>query len=182
MSLYLPASVQREIADRRDSYRAAVLDSIDTECQEPLLLEYCARLQSLDRRLLLVRARETVIAGVPMKPGYYHLLIDNGPGIPVTVTVIEGAGGEFCEPTSRIFEKLGAGDMREQRNLDRFERTERDRFESVEREKARDRDERREHIGELVKAYTETSVSLTDARPWTQNQSANSMRDAGERK
>jgi hypothetical protein len=61
---------------------------------------------------------------VPMKPGYYHLLIDNGPGVPLTVTVIEGAGGEFCEPTSRIFEKLGAGDMREQRNLDRFARTE----------------------------------------------------------
>jgi hypothetical protein len=119
---------------------------------------------------LQVKAREEVERGVPMKAGYYHLLIDNGPGVPLTVTVIEGEHGEFCEPTSRIFEKLMAGDMTERRNLERFARTEADRHAGVEREKHTDRAERREHIRDLVKAYTQTSVSMNRETPWRQNQ------------
>lgn len=168
--LILPRSVERELQARRDAFRHDVLASIQLENREPLLLEYCARLQAFDRRLMLVKAREEVVRGVPMKPGYYHLLVDNGPGIPLTVTVIEGADGEFCEPTSRVFEKLMAGDMTEQRNLDRFARTEAERHASVEREKQADRAERREHIGDLIKAYTQTSVSMNRDTPWRQNQ------------
>jgi hypothetical protein len=166
---------------RRDSFRHDVLRSIDLTDEDPLLLDYCVRLQAFDPRLLLVRARDEVVPGVPMKPGYYHLLIDNGAGVPLSVTAIEGANGEWCEPTSRIFEKLVAGDMRERRNLERFARIEADRHGAVEREKAQDRSERRDHLRELVTAYTETSVSMTDARPWTQNHRPAARRDAGER-
>ena len=180
--LYLPASLAREAAERRERFRADVFASIELDDDDPVLAEWTFRLQQFDRRLMLVRAREEVVRGLPMKPGYYHLLIDNGPDVPLSITVVEGGAGEFCEPTSRIFEKLMAGDMREQRNLDRFERAAREEFEANARELADDKAERREHIKDLVNAYTRTSVSLTKARPWTQNTQPQARRDAGERR
>jgi hypothetical protein len=179
-TLILPARLAREYADRRQSFRRDVLASIVLDDSDRLMAEFCRRLQAIDPRLMLVRARETVVPGVPMRPGYYHLLVDNGPGVPLTVTVIEGKGGEFAEPTSRIFEKLMAGDMRERRNLERFARVEAERHAAVEREKARDRHERREHLRDLVNAYTRTGVSMTDARPWTQNTQPHARSAAGE--
>ena len=169
-SLILPRRLADEYHAKRQSFRQDVFDSIVLDNNDPLMLEYCRRLQAFDPRLMLVRARDTVVAGVPMRPGYYHLLVDNGPSVPLTVSVVEGKNGEFCEPTSRIFEKLVSGDMRERRNLERFARVERERHDQVERDKARDREERREHLRELVKAYTETSISTTDTVPWRQNQ------------
>lgn len=179
--LFLPRSVAIQRASRLQQWREDVYRSLDLEDTDPLLVEYCIRLQRFDRRLMLVRARDTVVPGLPMKPGYYHLLTDNGPAVPLTITIIEGANGEWCEPTSRIFEKLMAGDMREQRNLERFERIRREEFDANEREKARDREERRDHLRELVDAYTRTSISMNTARPWTQNNQPHSVRDAGER-
>jgi hypothetical protein len=181
-SLILPRSVARDLHERTVSFRADVLASIVTDDSDPLLSEYTRRLQAIDPRLLLVRAQETVVPGVPMRPGYYHLMVDNGLDAPLSVSVIEGADGEFCEPTSRVFDKLFAGDMREQRNLDRWAAAEHERHDAVERDKQRDRQERREHLRELVTAYTETSVSLSTARPWTQNNQPNAQRDAGERR
>jgi hypothetical protein len=131
---------------------------------------------------MLVRALDAVVPGVPMRPGYYHLMVDNGEYAPLTVTVIEGASGEFAEPTSRIFEKLFAGDMREQRNLNRWKQAERAEFEANARELERDNEERREHLRDLVNAYTRTSISTTTARPWTQNNQPNAQRDAGRRR
>jgi hypothetical protein len=178
-SLILPRRLATEYADRRQSFRRDVLASIVLDDSDRLMAEFCRRLQAFDPRLVLVRAREEVVPGVPMRPGYYHLLVDNGPGVPLTVTVIEGEHGEFAEPTSRIFEKLMAGDMRERRNLERYARVEHDRFASVEREKARDRVERQDHLRELVNAYTRTSVPGTGAGPWTQNQAG--RRDVSQR-
>lgn len=167
--LYLPSSIRDEVLHRREQFRADVLASISLDDSDPFLREFTPKLQAFDARLMLVRASETIVGGLPMKPGYYHLLIDNGPSIPLTVTVIEGANGEFCEPTSRLFEKLMSGDMREQRNLDRFAAEQRATFEANAREMADARAERREHLKDLVNAYTRTSVSTTTARPWTQN-------------
>jgi hypothetical protein len=177
--IYLPTSVAREALERQQSYRADVLGSIDLD--DPVAAEFSFRLQNFDRRLMLVRALDRIVPGLPMKPGHYHLLVDNGPGIPLSVTVIEGADGEFCEPTSRIFEKLVAGDMREQRNLERFARVESEQRRANARELEDDRAERKEHLKDLVNAYTRTGVSLTKARPWTQNTQPNARREAGER-
>jgi hypothetical protein len=181
-SLILPRRLADELNEQRRRYRQAVLDSIVLDDSDPLLLDYCRRLQAFDPRLMLVRARGNVAPGVPMKPGYYHLLIDNGPEVPLSVTVIEGANGEFCEPTSRLFEKLVAGDMTQRRNLERMARIERAEYEANEREKQRNRAERREHLRDLVNAYTRTSISMNTARPWTQNNQPNAQRDAGERR
>lgn len=144
--------------------------SIDVRPDDSILLEYNERLQAIDPRLLMVRAKETgVVPGVPMRPGFYHLLRDNSDrGAPMTVMVIED-DGRYTEPTSRVFEKLAAGDMTQRRNLDRFKTHERQEHEANEAEQKAVREERREHLKELVNAYTRTSISTTDAVPWRQN-------------
>jgi hypothetical protein len=168
--LFVPPHVVYELAERTRSFREDVLRSIALDDQDPLLREFTERLQRVSPNIIMVRARERVVPGVPMKPGYYHLLIDNGLSVPLTVTPIEGEHGEFIVPTSRVFEKLAAGDARDDRNWERWARWQRETYEAVEREKARDREERIDHRKELVNAYTRTSISTTDATPWRQNQ------------
>lgn len=180
MTIYLPPRVSRELAERTASFNQDILRSIEIDSTDPLLLEYTLKLQAIHPRLLMVRALEHVIPGVPMKPGYYHVLV-RSEGAPWSVSVIEGAIGEFVEPTSRVLEKIAAGDMHEQRNLDRFAAHERDEREAEKRDQVRARDERQDHLQELVNAYTRTSVSTTDAIPWTQNAQPAANRDRGER-
>jgi hypothetical protein len=180
--LLLPASAARELLDKQANFAADVVASLSVTDDDSLMLEFNVKLQKIDPRLMLVRASETIASGVPMKPGYYHLLVNNGPGIPLSVTVIEGESGEFCEPTSRIFEKLMAGDMRERRNLERFERIRRGEYDRNAAELERDRDERQQHLRDLVNAYTRTSVSMNTDRPWTQNTQPNAVREAGHRR
>lgn len=180
--LYLPGSLQRELLDKQASFRADVFNSIAVREDDSLLLEFNLKLQNIDPRLLMVRAAEVVVPGVPMKPGYYHLLVDNGPGVPINVTVIEGDDGEYTEPTSRVFEKLVMGDMRERRNLERYEAIKRGEWTANAMELERDREERREHLRDLVNAYTRTSISMSTDRPWTQNTQPNAVREAGNRR
>jgi hypothetical protein len=169
-SLYVPKTVARDLAQRTLSFREDVARSIVLDDSDPILREYTAALQRIDPRIIMVRASDQVAPGVPMRPGYYHLLQDSGMSVPLTITVIEGEHGEFAYPTSRVFEKLAAGDMREDRNLERWVRTEQARHDAVEREKLTDRDERGEHRRDLVNAYTRTSVPGTGVGPWRQNQ------------
>lgn len=179
--LIVPGRVARELAHKTLKFREDVFRSIVLDDGDPLLREFTEQLQRVDRRIIMVRANQHVVPGVPMRPGYYHLLIDNGISVPITVTPITGEDGGFCEPTSRVFERLLGGDMHDRRNLERFARVERERFAAVEREKARDREERRDHLKELVNVYTRTQVSMNDARPWTQNNQPAARREAGER-
>jgi hypothetical protein len=168
--LFVPPTVAYDLAQRTLSFREDVLRSIELDDQDPILREFTARLQAIDPRVIMVRAKPVVVPGVPMRPGYYHLLIDSGMTVPLTVTVIEGEHGEFAEPTSRVFEKLAAGDLTQQRTWDRFSATQRLEQLAAERERQRDREERIEHRRDLVNAYTRTSISTTRATPWRQNQ------------
>jgi hypothetical protein len=180
--IFVPPTVAYELGQRTRSFREDVLRSIRLDDTDPILRDFTARLQRIDPRIIMVRARERVVPGVPMRPGYYHLLIDNGLSVPLTVTVIEGEHGEFTEPTSRVFEKLAAGDMRQDRTLERWARAKREAHDANLREQQRNRDERIDHRRDLVNAYTRTSISTTDARPWTQNNQPASQRDAGQRR
>jgi len=184
MPLFVPPSVARELRERTMSFREDVLRSCDLDDTDPRLIEMNRVLHMINRRLLLVRARERVVPGVPMKPGYYHLLVDGDAdtGAPISVTVIEGKDGEFVEPTSRVFEKLAAGDMRERRNLERFKKADLDEWVRNEAEKARDAEERREDVKDRVNAYTRTSVSMNQGTPWTQNAQPNALRARDEKK
>lgn len=168
--LFVPPTVAYELAERTRSFREDVFQSIRLDDDDPVLREFTQRLQATDRRVIMVRARERVVPGVPMRPGYYHLLIDNGVSVPLTVTVIEGAGGEFVMPTSRVLDKLMAGDMRQRRTMDRFAAVQRLQALADERDRQRDREERADHRRDLVNAYTRTSVPGVGAGPWRQNQ------------
>jgi len=165
--IYLPPRLERQLAERTASYNADLLRSIEIG-EDPILVRFSELLQQIHPRLLLVRARETIVPGVALKPGYYHILVKSE-GAPWSATPIEGADGEFIVPTSRVFQKLAEGNMRERRNLERWARNQLGEHDANEREKLRDREERKDHLNDLVKAYTQTSVSMTDARPWTQN-------------
>src|SRR3954468_9689430 len=105
--IILPAHVAREVQDRRRSFAADLWQSIDLDRFDPELEDLARTLQRIDSRLLIVRAREQVVPGVPMKPGYYHLLVRDGvtSAIP-NITPIEGDQGEFVVPTWRVVEKL----------------------------------------------------------------------------
>jgi len=167
--LWVPPTVSHWLAERTRSFREDVYRSIDMS-PDSLRDEFTAQLQRIDQRIIMVRANDRVVPGVPMRPGYYHLLQDGGLSVPLTITCIEGDRGEFVYPTSRVFERLHGGDMRERRNLERFAAVEREKQAAIEREQARDREERIEHRKDLVNAYTRTSISTTDATPWRQNQ------------
>lgn len=170
--LFLPPSVSRELRERTQSFNAAVRASVrDYDATDPILREYNQRLADYDPRLLMVRASDRIVPGLPMKAGYYHIIRDNSEtGAPDTVMIVEGEHGEFVVPTSRVFEKLAAGDLHDDRNLRRFLEHQQAEHDRVEREKQADRAERREHLGELVDAYTRTSVPGTGVGPWRQNQ------------
>jgi hypothetical protein len=179
--MWLPPRISHQLADRTRSFNADVLRSCALDDGDPVLVEYTRRLQEYSPRLLMVRAHEHVVPGVPMKPGYYHVLVrlDDAP---YTIAVVEGEDGEFVVPTSRVFERLAAGDMTQRRNLDRFAHVQRDEHDANEREKRTDREERREHVRDLVNAYTRTSVSMNPDTPWTQNAQPNSLRARDEAK
>jgi len=179
--LFLPPRVARELAQRTLSYRADVMASIDLEGSRHLL-ELAMAVQRVNRHLLLVRARDQVVLGVPMKPGYYHLLEDKGSesSAPISITVIEGPNGEFVEPTSRVLEKIAAGNAKERRNWERWEEIKRGEKAANDREQANNNEERRDHLRELVNAYTRTSVSMHG--DWTQNSQPNGNRARGERR
>jgi len=181
VGLVLPPRLTRELAERTASYNADLLASLALDDPDPLLERYSEQLRRIHPRLIMVRAREQIVPGVALRPGYYHILVRTD-SAPWNAIPIEGEDGEFVVPTSRVFQRLAEGDMREQRNLERWARNQERDHAAAEREKAHDREERRDHLKELVNAYTRTSVSMTNARPWTQNTQPPANRDAGERR
>lgn len=174
--MWLPPSIDRELRERTRSFNEDILRSIVVDDRDPLLREFTRRLQEFSPRLLMVRAREAVVPGVPMKPGYYHVLVRTDDA-PWNIAVVEGEGGEFIEPTSRVFEKLVEGNMQHAGVRKRYKRLQREEHDREEHRKANDREERREHLHDLVNAYTRTSVSLNPETPWRQNQAG--RRDVG---
>jgi hypothetical protein len=172
--------ISPELAERTKSFNEDLIRSIDP-AESPVLHEYRRRLQAIHPRLTMVRARERIVPGVPMKPGYYHVLVYSETA-PWSVAVVEGELGQFVEPTSRVIEKVIAGDMTEQRNLERFARAQNDEHAANAREQQRVNEERRGHVKDLVNAYSRTSVSMNDDTPWTQNAQPNSLRAREEAK
>jgi hypothetical protein len=83
-----------------------------------ILDEFNHELRRIDDKLEMVRApADCGLTG--MKPHYYHVVRWNE-GAPPTFIVVEGENGEFVEPTSRVFEKLKAGDLWDPANMRRI--------------------------------------------------------------
>lgn len=144
--LWLPNGVTREMEEARREFAASLVSHIRTKMNS-----YNKELRKLDPHVQVVWAEPRAQHPL-LRPGYWHIIRDNG-AIPPTVKVIEGPNGEFREPDSGIFRELQEGDLWNERVLkDRRKR-------QVQAEKARQRMEERERQ-ERVDDMTERLRSL----------------------
>lgn len=142
-----------------------------------------AELKQIDPNLRLMQAGER--ANCPgVLAGYYHLVRLREPAKPdmLMVQPLRGPNGEFIEPTSQMLDALRAADLQNERVM-------RDREAAALREEAaklraqmREDDCRRDEGVERFMAASRTQVLMSPDVPWSQNQSAASRRDKGNRK
>lgn len=162
--LFLPPGVSRELQQERLAHYARVValtqhaDTMD---------DFNRDLKAIDPYLELVKAKETIEVGTPLKPGYWHIIRHN-PGAPPSVMTIEGPDGEYVEPSSGVFRQLlewcdlqnpAVGHRRRERA-----QAARD---AEHKRLARERQEADEEAIERYHAATRTQVSMTPG--WSQN-------------
>ena len=162
MSLYLPPWV---VERRRREFEAAVLRNVTVE--DPRAREYTRLLQQVHPDLFMVKARDKITDDVPLRPGFYHVLKRN-PDAPLSVLEVH-ENGRYCEPDSRVFDRLAAGNLRERRVRDELDRRDRAEQDRITRDRARRDDDRRAHLREAVNAAVRAQVSMSRDRPWSQN-------------
>lgn len=164
MSIWLPPKVRPALRDKTTEYAASIHQMV--ERFRGTMEEFNRELHRIDPRLELIFVPPN--ADLPGAiPGRYHVLRTD-PVAPPTLIPITGPKGEFCEPDSGIFRWLAENDMWNDRAKHERERMRRNAEESERRARDREREEIREEIVDRWKAATETSVSMTRARPWTQ--------------
>lgn len=152
-SLYLPGRAAQEIA--RD--RAEI--ALQYYSVKGTLDHYNRELKRIDERLELVRAKDQVEEGSPMKAGYYHILL-HAPGHPTTVLPCEYDDGSYREPGSWMFPYLEEQDMWN----DRARRASRNRQERIRdaeaRQKERERQDRVDDFNERWKSANSTQIHV----------------------
>lgn len=165
-SLYIPSHVQRRIdLERRRDYEAAVLRNCTVE--DPRAREWTAKLQHVSPDLFMVRAHDKVEIGVPLRPGFYHILVRNRDA-PLSVMEVH-ENGRYAEPDSRIFDVLAKGNLRERRVRDRIAERDAAEREQIEKEREDSKQRRLEVAREVVLSATRAQVSMDRSIPWTQN-------------
>lgn len=172
MSLWLPPEA---IAEERRRFAAAVLRCVTIE--DTRARECTAALQRIDPRLFMVKAHEKIKPGVPVMPGYYHILRHNE-NAPLSVFMVHHDGA-YVEPTSRIFDRLAEGDLHDPRVFREMRDLDRKAHEEGERDIARDHEDRRAELRERVNAAVRTQVSMDRTLPWTQNSSGRAKNGRG---
>lgn len=161
MSLILPASVARKYAEERNAHRADLLRALEATSQQ--LAYWNQRLKEIDPHLQLVKAQSsTTLPG--LKPGYFHIIRDNGHA-PPTVWPLQGRDGEFREPDSGMLEELARGDMWSERSRREQERAASAAKAAAQREREREREERMDEIRERMKAATNPSTLIKKGLP-----------------
>jgi|1186.fasta_scaffold210921_2 hypothetical protein len=160
--LFLPPHV---IAAQRRAFEAKVLRCVTIE--DARAREYTHKLQRISPDMFMVRAQDTVDADLPLRPGFYHILVRN-PDAPMTVMTVH-ENGEYAEPDSRIFDVLARGNLRERRVRDRLAEQERQEQEEVEKERLEGQERRLEKARDIVNSATRAQVSMDRSIPWTQN-------------
>lgn len=160
--IYLPPHIA---AQQRHEFEQRILRCVTIE--DPRAREFTEKLQAISPDMFMVRAQDTVDADLPLKPGFYHILVRNQDAPMSVMTVHEN--GEYAEPDSRVFDVLARGNLRERRVRDRLAERERERFESEEKRHQTLNEDRRERLTEIVKSATRAQVSMDRSVPWTQN-------------
>lgn len=171
MSLFLPPSVAKEIADANRRYEAEVFDQAIQAYMgrvKGVLDEFTYELQKIDPRLEMMRASDSEAwhsSEVP--PGYYFVVRHNDPPAPPSIMPVQGPNGEFREPDSRLFEELKKNDLWNPATKRRAEKQREQLEEAAERHKARERADRQRELYERYLANTRTQVSMLPG--WSQN-------------
>src|SRR4051794_19138942 len=162
MTLLLPPHV---IKQQRREFEQRILRCVTVE--DPRAREFTETLQKISRDMFMVRAHDTVDADLPLRPGFYHILVRNQDA-PMTVMAVH-ENGEYAEPDSRVFDVLARGNLRERRVRDRVAEQEREEREAGERELQAANDNRKERLKEIVLSATRAQVSMDRTIPWTQS-------------
>src|SRR3954470_11123125 len=137
MTLYLPPHV---IAQQRREFEQRILRCVTVE--DPRAREFTETLQKVSPDMFMVRAHDTVDADLPLRPGFYHILVRN-PDAPMTVMTVH-ENGEYAEPDSRIFDVLARGNLRERRVRERLEQQDREVQDAIDRDRRTRNEDRRE--------------------------------------
>ena len=162
MSLYLPPYIAHQ---KRHEFEQRILRCVTIE--DARAREFTQKLQMISPDMFMVRAQDTVDADLPLRPGFYHILIRNQDA-PMSVMCVH-ENDRYAEPDSRIFDVLARGNLRERRVRDRLAQVEREQWEAGEKELETANENRRERLQEIVKSATRAQISMDRSLPWTQN-------------
>ena len=164
--LALPPHVQRRIdLERRDHYWARLQRNFTIE--DPRCQQWTRRLQRLSPDLFMVKANDTVEPDVPLRAGFFHLLIMPADTPPLLTPLTDGDA--YAEPGDWIFTALNKGNLRERRVRDALERAQQDADDANEKERAAAKESRMQRAREIVTSATRAQVSLDRTIPWTQS-------------
>lgn len=162
--LWTPPSVTRELKDNTNKARAEMMQMVYLK---GVMDDFNRELRDIDPYLELALASEKILAGNPLKPGFWHIIRHN-PGAPPSVMTIEGPNGEYVEPTSEVFRMLKEdNDMWNPASMHRKRKREEELDRAKERRKERERKERKDEMLERYAAATRTQVSMVPG--WSQN-------------
>lgn len=162
--VWVPPNVEKRLVDERNKAKAEMMQMVYLK---GVMDDFNKQLREIDPYLEIALATETVLAGNPLKPGFWHIIRHN-PGAPPSVMTIEGANGEYIEPNHEVFRKLKEdNDMwnpaSARRVLEREERL----HKAEERRRQLERESRVEEMTERWNAATRTQISMVPG--WSQN-------------
>lgn len=162
--LFLPPGVSRELQQERLAHHARV---VALTHYSDVMDDFNRDLKAIDPYLQLVKAKETIEVGTPLKPGYWHIIRHN-PGAPPSVMTIEGLDGEYVEPSSGVFRQLLEWCDLQNPAVGHRRRERAEAARDAERKRlAREREEADDEAMQRLLAATRTQVSMVPR--WSQN-------------
>lgn len=170
--LWLPPTAVRDpkvaehLVDSRKDYNARLLQLFHVTGW--ILDEWNRELANIDQLLRLGQAFETIPAGYPVIPGYFHLLRLN-PNAPFSVTPITGPNGQFAVPTSQMLDRLRESDLQHKTAVEARRVQMENQLKAEERDKARFRESRREELFDRARSAYDVQISFSPEHKWTQN-------------
>lgn len=161
-TLYLPDSARRAMRDEVAQDRAELRSEVQELQGELDFWTRELRTRLGEPNLKVVKAHEKVGFGSPLKPGYYHVLLEH-PGHPTTILPIEYPNGEFRELGAHVYDLMEENDMWN----DRARRSGRERSRKLaaaaERQRARESQARVDDYNERWHSANSTQISVSKA-------------------
>ena len=165
-TIALPPHVQRRIdLERRNAYWAKLQRNFTIE--DPRCQEWTTKLQRLNPDMFMVRAKDKVEPDVPLRAGYFHILILARDTPPLLTPLTNGE--HYAEPGDWIFDVLNRGNLRERRVREALVREEYEKQREIEKDRETAKQNRMDKVKDIVNSATRASISMNDSVPWTQN-------------